>query len=160
MAFSRAKRGSQFGMRALLALVVLVAMLVPISYYYRLVLLNRPDVFATARLTIGSNGSDSSKYLAQLDTDSFCQLVLDDPKIRSLAPLNNSAYPRDWLMKHLSVRAAKNTNLIEIQALGRSERVRQRDLQAILEATIDVIRSDAMKTNTPVTVVSTTNGKL
>ena len=63
-------------------------------------------------------------------------------------------------MKHLSVRAAKNTNLIEIQALGRSERVRQRDLQAILEATIDVIRSDAMKTNTPVTVVSTTNGRL
>ncbi len=155
---SEAKRFSQFSMLAVLALVALIAMLmVPMSFYFR-TLLSRPAAFSTATLMIGSEGADSSKYLAQFDTDSFCQLVLDDPQVRRLAPLSNSPDPRNWLMNHLSVRTVgKNGKLIEIRALGRSERVTSRDLQTLLQTTIEVIRTDAMKTNTPVTVVKTTH---
>ena len=148
------KRFSQFSMLAVLGLIALIAMLmVPISCQYR-ALMNRPDVFASAMLMIGPQGADSSNYLAQFDTDSFCQHVLDDPKIRSLPAVSNSPDPRDWLMNHLSVRAVGN--LIEIHFRGRSERVSARHLQTLLETTIEVIRADPEETNMPVTVVSTT----
>ena len=96
------------------------------------------------------------RWNGQKRSDSFCQLVMDAPQIQGLAPLSNSPDPRTWLMNHLLVQTVGNTNLVEIQVLGRSERVKSRDLQTLLETTVDVIRTDAMKTNTPVTVVNTT----
>ena len=50
-----------------------------------------------------------------------------------------------------------DANLIKIEVHGRQkERLGARDLQAIVEATIDLIQTDALKTKTPVTVVNPT----
>lgn len=146
-------------MRTVLALVALIAMLmVPISTYYR-ALLNRSDVFAKATLMIGAQGTDSSKYVAQLNSNSFRQLVLDEPQIQGVKLLSNSPDPHNWLIHHLSIRPVGNTHLIEVMAHGQSKRLSSRDLRALVETTIELIRSDARKTNTPVTVVATTNIK-
>lgn len=153
MTSPKSKPNSQFNLRALLALIALIATLIaPISYYYR-ALSNRPKVFATATLMIGAQGYDSAKHVAQLNAVPFRQLVMDSPQLQEVSSLENSPDPIDWLTNHLSVESI-DANLIKIEVHGRQkERLGARDLQAIVEATIDLIQTDALKTKTPVTVV-------
>ena len=160
MKFPESKRLRQFSLRAVFAIVALIAILMlPISHYYRAVL-DRPNSFATATLMIGSGEAQPPQYVVQLDAASLCQLMLDEPHIQAMSPIRKSRDPKRWLRDHLTVRAFDNTSLVEIIAHGRSEHLSARDLQMLLDVTIDVIRTDAMKTNTPVTVVSTMNAKL
>ena len=161
MTSSKAKRNRQFSLRVLLALVALVAVLmVPVSYYHRAVS-NRPKVFATATLMIGAQGYDLAKHVSQLNTVPFRKLVIDSPQLQDVSALKNSPDPIDWLSNHLSVQSVGNDNLVKIEVHGRqNERLRSRDLQAIIEATTELIRTDAMKAKTPVTVVLPTIIKL
>lgn len=153
----KGKRISQFGLRGLLAFVALIAVLmVPMSYFYR-ARLNRPNLFASATLMIGAQGDDSAKYLAQLDTVSFRQLLVDAPQLQNLSPLRDSPDRSARLTNHLSIRTVGNTDLIEIMAHGRSERLKSRDLKAIVDTTIEIIRTECRKANTPVTIVNTTS---